>query len=139
MAPIPHIRLFRIYLIALAGSFFLAASGPVAAQPRKDIFKKECVKIHKLYDALLARDTVRYKKLLAGIECSEASKYLIAVRYMTEAARSAYPILIRRDYSGTDDFCAKYRLAEQAAPYRDKGIVHLLGEAVYRETGVAAP
>ena len=66
MAPIPHIRLFRIYLIALAGSFFLAASGPVAAQPRKDIFKKECVKIHKLYDALLARDTVRYKKLLAG-------------------------------------------------------------------------
>ena len=34
----------------------------------------------------------------------EASKYLIAVRYMTEAARSAYPILIRRDYSGTDDF-----------------------------------
>ena len=97
MAPIPHIRLFRIYLIALAGSFFLAASGPVAAQPRKDIFKKECVKIHKLYDALLARDTVRYKKLLAGIECSEASKYLIAVRYMTEAARSAYPILIRRD------------------------------------------
>ena len=128
MAPIPHIRLFRIYLIALAGSFFLAASGPVAAQPRKDIFKKECVKIHKLYDALLA-----------GIECSEASKYLIAVRYMTEAARSAYPILIRRDYSGTDDFCAKYRLAEQAAPYRDKAIVHLLGEAVYRETGVAAP
>ena len=79
------------------------------------------------------------KKLLAGIECSEASKYLIAVRYMTEAARSAYPILIRRDYSGTDDFCAKYRLAEQAAPYRDKAIVHLLGEAVYRETGVAAP
>ena len=65
MAPIPHIRLFRIYLIALAGSFFLAASGPVAAQPRKDIFKKECVKIHKLYDALLARDTVRYKKLNA--------------------------------------------------------------------------
>ena len=53
--------------------------------------------------------------------------------------RSAYPILIRRDYSGTDDFCAKYRLAEQAAPYRDKAIVHLLGEAVYRETGVAAP
>lgn len=64
MAPIPHIRLFRIYLIALAGSFFLAASGPVAAQPRKDIFKKECVKIHKLYDALLARDTVRYKNCL---------------------------------------------------------------------------
>ena len=29
--------------------------------------------------------------------------------------------------------------AEQAAPYRDKAIVHLLGEAVYRETGVAAP
>ena len=24
------------------------------------------MKIHKLYDALLARDTVRYKKLLAG-------------------------------------------------------------------------
>ena len=47
--------------------------------------------------------------------------------------------MIRRDYSGTDDFCAKYRLAEQAAPYRDKAIVHLLGEAVYRETGVAAP
>ena len=93
MAPIPHIRLFRIYLIALAGSFFLAASGPVAAQPRKDIFKKECVKIHKLYDALLARDTVRYKKLLAGIECSEASKYLIA----TERLSDPDPAGLQRD------------------------------------------